>query len=202
MVEGGQQGAVAASHLSALALQPVLQSADSKLKENDGCALAISDDEYFLGDPMDVAAVYPEYKVNLGKIGGSLNEVKNAALLGATCELPPNFPVKRGAIYDGPDGTTGNLVGYGIVCVGIPIGDPAFVRRFLELKKESVFEKNCRTVELVQSNSHTAFQLLRTCLNPMVDFLGRGMDASANTLPFFMQFDAKIMDCCETFRPR
>ena len=67
MVEGGQQGAVAASHLSALALQPVLQSADSKLKENGGCALATSDDEYFLGDPMDVAAVYPEYKVNLGK---------------------------------------------------------------------------------------------------------------------------------------
>ena len=110
MVEGGQQGAVAASHLSALALQPVLHFADSKLKENDACALAISDDEYFLGDPMDIAAVYPEYKVNLGKIGGLLNEVKNAALLGATCELPPNFPVKRGAIYDGPDGTTGNLV--------------------------------------------------------------------------------------------
>ena len=84
-----------------------------------------------LGPPEAIAVVYPDYKANLKKIGGSINEAKNAALLGATCELPSDFLVKRGAIYDGPGGTTGNLVGYGIVCVGIPIGDPAYVRRFL-----------------------------------------------------------------------
>ncbi len=49
MVEGGQQGSVlVAAHLAALALQPVLQAADSKLKENGGCVLAIADDVYML----------------------------------------------------------------------------------------------------------------------------------------------------------
>ena len=47
----------------------------------------------------------------------------------------------RGVIYDGPGGKTGNNVGYGIVCVGIPIGDPAFVKRALELKDEEIFDK-------------------------------------------------------------
>ncbi len=55
----------------------------------------------------------------------------------------------RGAINDGPGGKTGNIVGYGIVCVGIPIGDPAFVKRFLELKEEEIFDKIDRTVELL-----------------------------------------------------
>jgi hypothetical protein len=76
------------------------------------------------------------------KIGGSINEAKNAALLGATCELPSDSPVTRGAIYDRDGlghrdgGTTGNLVGHGVVSVGIPVGDPACVRRLLELKQE------------------------------------------------------------------
>ena len=56
--------------------------------------------------------------------------------------------VPRGVIYDGFGGKTGNIVGYGIVCVGIPIGDPAFVKRALELKEEELFDKIDRTVEL------------------------------------------------------
>jgi hypothetical protein len=195
MVEGGQQGSVLAAHLAALALQPVLQTADNKLKENGGCVLAIADDVYMLAHPDDIVAVFPEYKANLKEMGGSINEAKNAALLGATCKLPDDFPVGRGAIYDGPGGTTGNHVGYGIVCVGIPIGEPAFVRRFLELKQEEAFEKIDRTVELLApAHSHTALQLTRACLNPMMDFLSRGLDATANTLPFFLSFDEKILD--------
>ena len=199
MVEGGKQGSVIAGHLAAFALQPVLLAADSKLKENGGCVLAIADDVYMLAHPDDIIAVFPEYKANLKKVGGSINEAKSAALLGATCELPSDFPVERGAIYDGPGGTTGNLVGYGIVCVGIPIGDPGFIRRFLELKQEEAFEKIDRTMELLApSHSFTAFQLTRACLNPMADFLGRGLDATANTLPFFSQFDEKILNTVAT----
>jgi hypothetical protein len=41
------------------------------------------------------------------------------------------------------------VVGYGIVCVGIPIGDPAFVKRYLELKEEDTFDKIDRTVEAI-----------------------------------------------------
>ncbi len=60
-----------------------------------------------------------------------------------TCRLgfPSAEGALRGAIYDGPGGKTGNIVGYGIVCVGIPIGDPAFVKRLLELKEEEIFDK-------------------------------------------------------------
>ena len=116
-------------------------------------------------------------------------------LLGARCELPEDFPVPRGAIYDGPGGKTGNIVGYGIVCVGIPIGDPAYVKKFLELKEEEIFDKIDRTVELLgPSQSFTGFQLARACLNPMMDYLGRGMDANAYTLPTFMRFDAKMLN--------
>ena len=116
-----------------------------------------------------------------------------------TCELPPDFPVPRGAIYDGPGGKSGKLVGYGIICVGIPLGDPAFVKRVMELKEEDIFDKIDRTVELLSpSQSFTGFQLTRMCLNPMMDYLGRGMDASSYTLPFFMRFDEKILDTVAT----
>ena len=70
-----------------------------------------------------MAAVYPEYKEDLKETGSMLNEHKNAALLGPECELPADFPIRRGAIYDGPMGKTGNFVRYGIVCVGVPIGE-------------------------------------------------------------------------------
>ncbi len=74
-----------------------------------------------------MAEVYPEYKADLKTIGSMLNEPKNAALLGPECELPEDFPIRRGAIYDGPMGKSGALVGYGIVCVGVPItGDAPF----------------------------------------------------------------------------
>ena len=188
-----------AGHLAALALQPVLLAADRALKEHGGCARAIIDDGYLLGPPAALAAVLPEYKKNLKAVGGSLNEAKSAVLLGATCELPPDFPVPRGVIYDGPGGKTGNIVGYGIVCVGIPIGDPAFVKRFLELKEEDTFDKIDRTVELLgSSQSVTGFQLARACLNPMMDYLARGMDPTAYFLPSLMRFDAKIGNAVAT----
>ena len=101
----------------------------------------------------------------------------------------------RGAIHDGPGGKTGNIVGYGVVCVGIPIGDPAFVTRLLELKEGEIFDKIDRTFELFgPSQSFTGLQLARACLNPMMDYLGRGMDATAYTLPSFMRFDAKMLN--------
>ena len=82
-----------------------------------------------------------------------LNEPKNAALLGQACELPVDFPIRRGAIYDGLMGKSGNLVGYGIVCVGVPIGDASFIHRYLELKETGVFEKFDRTMELLGPTS-------------------------------------------------
>ena len=100
-----------AGQLAALALQPVLIAADSALRENGGFATAIIDDGYLLGPPKALVAVLTEYKKNLKAIGGSLNEDKSAALLGARCELLADFPVPRGAIYDGPGGKTGNIVG-------------------------------------------------------------------------------------------
>jgi hypothetical protein len=75
------------------------------------------------------------------RIGGSLNK----ALHGAECELPADFQVKRGAIFDGAGGAqraTGNLVGYEIVRVGIPIGDPVFIKRYFELKEEEGLGEN------------------------------------------------------------
>ena len=92
-VEGGKQGGVMAGQLAALALQPVLTAAGSALKESGGFATAIIDDGYLLGPTKALVAVLTEYKKNLKAIGGSLNEDKSAALLGAKCELPADFPV-------------------------------------------------------------------------------------------------------------
>ncbi len=65
----------------------------------------------------------------------------------------------------------------------------------LELKEEEIFDKIDRTVELLgPSQSYTGFQLARACLNPMMDYLGRAMDANAYTLPTFMRFDAKMLN--------
>jgi hypothetical protein len=49
--------------------------------------------------------------------------------------------IRRGAIYDGTMGKSGSLVGCGIVCVGVPIGDAPFIRRYLELKEEGLLLK-------------------------------------------------------------
>ena len=61
--------------------------------------------------------------------------------------------------------------------------------------EEEIFDKIDRTVELLgPSQSYTGFQVARACLNPMMDYLGRGMDATAYTLPTFMRFDAKMLN--------
>ena len=53
-----------------------------------------------------------------------------------------------------------------------------------------IFDKIDRTVELLgPSQSFTGFQLASKCLNPMLDYLGRGMDANAYTLPTFTRFE-------------
>jgi hypothetical protein len=94
--------------------------------------------------------------------------------------------------YDGPMGKSGNLVGYGIVCVGVPIGDAPFIHRYLELKEGGVFEKFDRTMELLRlgpTSKFTAFRLTQQCLAPQVDFLGRTLDPSASTAGFFARFD-------------
>ena len=56
--------------------------------------------------------------------------------------------------------------GYGVVCVGIPIGDHAYIRRPLELKQEEAFERIDRTVELLApSSSFTALPAgARSCV--------------------------------------
>ena len=139
--------------------------------------------------------IYPEYKEDLKEIGSMLNEPKNAVLLGPECELPDDFPIRRGAIYDGPMGKAGNLIGYGIVCVGVPIGDAPFIRRYLELKETGVFERFERTMELLGPTSKlTVFRLTQQCLAPQVDFLGRTLSSSASTVGFFSRLDQKVQD--------
>ena len=195
IVEGAKQGSPASAHLSAIALQPLLKKYDERMQKHGGFVRSIADDVYLVGPPSAVAEVYPDYKEDLKGIGSRLNEPKNAVLLGPECELPAEFPIRRGAIYDGPMGKSGNLVGYGIVCVGVPIGDASFIRRYLELKETDVIEKFDRTMELLGPTSKfTAFRLTQQCLAPQVDFLGRTLDPSANTAGFFSRFDRKVQD--------
>ena len=159
--------APASAHLSAIALQPLLKKYDERMQKHGGFVRSIADDVYLVGPPSAVAEVYPDYKEDLKGIGSRLNEPKNAVLLGPECELPAEFPIRRGAIYDGPMGKSGNLVGYGIVCVGVPIGDASFIRRYLELKETDVIEKFDRTMELLGPTSKfTAFRLTQQCLAP------------------------------------
>jgi hypothetical protein len=165
------------------------------MQTHGGWVRSIADDVYFVGPPSAVAETYPEYKEDLKGIGSRLNEPKNAVLLGPACDLPDEFPIRRGAIYDGPMGKSGSLVGHGIVCVGVPIGDAPFIRRYLELKEEGVFEKFDQTMELLgPTNKFTAARLTQQCLAPQVDFLGRTLDPSANTAGFFTHFDRKVQD--------
>jgi hypothetical protein len=195
IVEGAKQGSPASAHLSAIALQPLLRKYDEKMQTHGGWVRSIADDVYFVGPPSAVAEAYPEYKEDLKGIGSRLNEPKNAVLLGPACDLPDEFPIRRGAIYDGPMGKSGSLVGHGIVCVGVPIGDAPFIRRYLELKEEGVFEKFDQTMELLgPTNKFTAARLTQQCLAPQVDFLGRTLDPSANTAGFFTHFDRKVQD--------
>jgi hypothetical protein len=70
-----------------------------------------------------------------------------------------------------------------------------FIRRYLELKEEGVFEKFDRTMELLGPTSKfTAARLTQQCLAPQVDFLGRTLDPSASTAGFFAHFDRKVQD--------
>jgi hypothetical protein len=103
MVEGGKQGGVAASHLAALALQPVLLAADSILKVNGGCVLAIrvadaSDRRrrvharFSRGHCRCLSRLQSEPERSAAR---ATRPKRIAALLGATvpCELPSDFPM-------------------------------------------------------------------------------------------------------------
>lgn len=154
-----RQGSVAAtgSHPAALSLHPVLQAADSKLREEGAsvslseelCVLTISDDAHLIGHPESIVAVYPQYKENLKKIGGTVHtqrrEAKNAALPDAECELLEDLPgpvtvtrkssVRCGRysmVLEGRPDTDFKLS----LCVGNPVGNSTFVARFLELKED------------------------------------------------------------------
>jgi hypothetical protein len=195
-VKGAKQGSPASSHLSAIALQPILRKkSDEKLKKQGGFLASIADDVYLCGPPKAVAMVYPEYKEDLKEIGSTLNEPKNAALLGTECELPADFSIRRGAIYDGPTGKTMNLVGHGIVCVGVPLGDAPFIRRYLELKETGEFKKNRPHNGSTPANQQIHGAPADAAVSAsQVDFLARTMDPSVNTAGCFSRFDQQVQN--------
>ena len=49
IVEGAKQGSPASSHLSAIALQPILRKYDAKMQKHGGWVRGIADDLYFVG---------------------------------------------------------------------------------------------------------------------------------------------------------
>ena len=59
------------------------------LSATGGFARADCDDTYLCGEPAEVARVLVEFETAIAEVGAELQRPKSAALLGATCALPP-----------------------------------------------------------------------------------------------------------------
>ena len=98
------------------AIQAPLKSADAALRATGGFARADFDDTYLCGEPAEVARVLVDFEAAIAEVGAELQRPKSAALLGATCALPADFPVPLGALqHTGPVPQRGQVIGYSAV---------------------------------------------------------------------------------------
>ena len=105
-------------------------------------ALTDFDDTYLCGVPAEVATALVAFEAAIALVGAELQRPKSAALLGATCVLPADFPVPVGVIkHGGPGPQHGQVIGHGIKVAGIPLGDAAFVAETLRRKGDKLQAK-------------------------------------------------------------
>ena len=173
--EGTRQGAPEAGHGASAAIQAPLKNADAALRATGGFARADFDDTYLCGEPAEVARVLVDFEAAIAEVGAELQRPKSAALLGAACVLPADFPVPVGVLrHTGPVPQHGQVIGYGIKVAGIPLGDPAFVAETIK-RKGGKLEAKFGTVKAKLELEHgwQLFSLLRSCLRPTGDYFAR-----------------------------
>ena len=122
-----------------------------------------------------MARVLVEFETAIAEVGAELQRPKSAALLGATCALPADFPVPVGVLrHTGPVPQHGQVIGYGIKLAGIPLGDAAFVEETLKRKGDKLELKFDQvTSKLEATHGWQLFSILRYCLRPTGDYFAR-----------------------------
>ena len=101
----------------------------------------------------------------------TLQHQKSAALRGAECELPGDFPVPLGVHKCAADGA---VVSYSIKVAGIPVSDDVYVKAKLEEKADKLDAKfACVTGQLEKGHQFQLFCMLRSCLRPTGDYFAR-----------------------------
>ena len=170
--EGSRQGAAEAGIAASAAIQEPLESADEALATAcEGFARADFDDTYLCGEPAAVAQALADFETAIALVGATLQRPKSAALRGAECELPGDFPVPLGVHKRAADRA---VVGYGIKVAGIPVGDDAYVKAKLEEKADKLDAKFARvTGRLEKGHQFQLFHMLRSCLRPTGDYFAR-----------------------------
>ena len=173
--EGTRQGAPEAGYGATAPIQGPLQNADAALAATGGFARADFDDTYLCGVPAEVATALVAFEAAIALVGAELQRPKSAALLGATCVLPADFPVPVGVIkHGGPGPQHGQVIGHGIKVAGIPLGDAAFVAETLRRKGDKLQAKfETVTSKLEHTHGWQLFSLLRYCLRPTGDYFSR-----------------------------
>ena len=135
-----------------------------------------------------------EFESAIAEVGAELQRPKSAALLGATCALPADFPVPLGALqHTGPVPQRGQVIGYGIKVAGIPLGDPAFVGETIR-RKGNKLEAKFGTVKAKLELEHgwQLFSLLRSCLRPTGDYFARLL-LPTDAAPLMERIDDLVM---------
>ena len=87
------------------------------------------------GPSAAVAQALTDFETAIALIGATLQHQKSAALHGAECELPGDFPVPFGVHKHTADGA---VVGYGIKVASIPISNNVYVKAKLKEKADKL----------------------------------------------------------------
>ena len=150
--EGSRQGAAEAGIAASAAIQEPLESADEALATAcEGFARADFDDTYLCGEPAAVAQALADFETAIALVGATLQRPKSAALRGAECELPGDFPVPLGVHKRAANGAV----------VGWHQGSPENPRliQFQINHNFSVFSRPCasfRMSSLLVASIHTS----------------------------------------------
>ena len=191
--EGGEQGDPLMPALYALAQQPALCEVQAQLRHGKAI-FAFLDDTYVVAPPDRVRTLYDAFRAALWRHARvELNRGKTRVWNTAGKE-PPGIADVQGdsdaVVWTGdwslrPDKQ-------GLLVLGTPLGNDAFVQRQLELKRAE-HDKLLTRIPAVE-DLQAAWLLLRFCACPRANYLLRVLPPAA-TLPFAAAHDGAVDRC-------
>ena len=153
--DGLLQGKPTSTGYYCVGWHPEVRQVDAELARGGGAARFFSDDGYLFGASEEVIPAYLRFEAAILERCG-LRIQRQKTVIYCRGDLPPNTP--HGLTRAGLEG--GGVFHDGFECVGVAIGSPGYVKRWLELKVDRIEEEVDKTCSLLEEDLQAKWTLL------------------------------------------